>query len=497
MSPFQTTPPVSIYGKSPLSSSSNLDEDYVFVGYKEKAKIIPDRVEYIQAQALTMANEHFHGRDDVMKEMDTALLPPRTQSGMIRPFVYNICGPAGIGKTQMALHFFHSRKSRFDVVLWVQANSEDSLHVAFRQITSKLGLETQDSSEDVVSREQVKGWLAEPFQHFSSQRGKLMTWLLVFDNADNLESILQFWPFNGQGSVIVTSRDPLAQSKNYFGEVGTTLGCLSEEDAVLLLKLRLDFGSHRHLESRDTYLEVARALECWPLAIVQVSGTITRRKLTLSNFLEEYRGLLERANYHRTKAGMQHGYLVTLTTNWALEGLLPEAARILSVISLLHPSAIEEEILISLPEKARLPDYPQTQSAYSKALTQLESSSIITRRPATAIEPAELSIHPFIQDVVRGQLFVSSSRAASQETTKIGIVAVFNATVRLLTTIWPFETLPSYGYQEVNKLSRRAICDRNLPHIKSLRRIYDSFPIHARQSCANIDFLNLLNEMGW
>ena len=487
MSPFKTTQSSSTFGNSRLSSSSTSDDSYVFVGHKEKSNSIPDHLEYVQAQALTIANEHFHGRYDVLKEMDTVLLPPRTQSGLIRPYVYNICGPAGIGKTQMALHFFHSRKSRFDVVLWVQANSEDSLHVAFRQITSKLGLETQDSSEDVVSREQVKGWLAEPFQHFTKQRGKLMTWLLVFDNADNLENILQFWPFNGQGSVIVTSRDPLAQSKNYFGEVGTTLNCLSEEDAVLLLKVRLEFGSHQHAESRETYLEVARALECWPLAIVQVSGTITRRKLTLSNFLEEYRGLLERANYHRTKAGMQHGYLVTLTANWALEGLLPEAARVLSVISLLHPSAIQEDILISLPEKAGLPDYPQSQSAYSKALTQLESSSIITRRPATAIEPAELSIHPFIQDVVRGQLL----------TTGIGIVAIFNAAVRLLTTIWPFETLPSYGYQEVNKLSRRAICDRNLPHINSLRRVYDSLPIHDRQSCANLDFLNLLNEMGW
>lgn len=487
MSPFKATRSSSICGKNPLSSSSNLDEGYVYVRHKERAKVVPDRVEYVQAQGLATANEHFRSRDDVLEEMDKVLLPPKIQSGMLRPRVYNICGPAGIGKTQTALHFFHSRKSEFDVVLWVQAHSEDSLHVAFRQIASKLGLETQDSSDDVVFREQVKGWLAEPFQQFSNQCGKLMTWLLVFDNADNLENILQFWSFNGQGSVIVTSRDPLAQSKNYFGEVGTTLGCLSEEDAVALLKLRLEYGAHQHVESEQTYLEVARALECWPLAIVQVCGIIARRKLTLSNFLEEYRGLLERAEYHRTKAGIQHGYLVTLTANWALEGLLPEAARILSVISLLHPTAIQEGILISLPEKAGLPDYPQSQSAYSKALRQLESSSIITRRSATGIEPAELSIHPFIQDVVRGQLL----------TTDIGIVAVFNATVRLLTAIWPFETLPSHGYQEVNKLARRAICDRNLPHINSLRRIYDSLPIHARQSCANEDFLNLLSEMGW
>ena len=59
---------------------------------------------------------------------------------------------------------------------------------------------------------------------------------------------------------------------------------------MALLRLRLELGSYQYIEFRDTYLEVARALECWPLVIVQVSGTITRRKLTLSNFFEEYMG---------------------------------------------------------------------------------------------------------------------------------------------------------------------------------------------------------------
>ena len=218
-----------------------------------------------------------------------------------------------------------------------------------------------------------------------------------------------------------------------------------------------------------------------------MTGTINRRKITLSDFLEGYEGVLERAEYHSTKAGMQHGYLVTLTSNCALEGLLPEAARLLSIISLLNPSSIQEEILISLPEKAGLPDYPQTRSAYSKAFTKLESGSITTRRPAIGNEPAELSIHPFIQDVVSGQLLKAG----------INLVAVFNATVRLFATVWPFETLPSFGYQEVNLSARRVICGRYLPHIQILRRVYDSLPSSDRQSCANIDYVNLLSKMGW
>ena len=252
-SPLRSLRSSSTHGKSPLSSLNDSADSYILVHQNDKAKVIPSHVEYVQAQALTVPNKDFQGRDETFREMDMKLLPPRGGSDSIRSSVYTVCGPAGIGKTQTALQFFHTRKSKFDVLLWVQANNVDSLHVAFRQITTKLGLKTHDSSEDVVSREQVKGWLAEPYQEFSSQRGKLMTWLLVFDNADDLESILQFWPFNGQGSVIVTSRDPQAQSKDYFGEVATTLGCLSEKEAISLLKHRLEIESHRHTESEETH----------------------------------------------------------------------------------------------------------------------------------------------------------------------------------------------------------------------------------------------------
>ncbi|MCJ1383271.1 hypothetical protein MMC17_006384 [Xylographa soralifera] len=454
---FTPSPSSSNPGKSPLSSSSKSDGSYVIIRHSEKDRSVPDRMEYVQGQSLAVANEDFKGRDDVLKEMDRRLLPPRSETDLIRPSVYNICGPAGIGKTQIALHFFHSRKAKFDVALWVQANSKDSLYVAFRQIATKLGLDTQDLPEDIVSREQVKGWLANPFQYFLSQRGSLMTWLLVFDNADDLESILQFWPFNGQGSVVVTSRDPAAQTKNYFGEIGTTIDCLPENEAVALLKSRLELGSHQHVESEESYLKVVQTLECWPLAIVQVTGTITKRKLTLSDFLEEYKEALQRAGYHETKAVLFR--------------------RIYSHL-----------ILTSQPSRAGLLDYPQTPSAYSKAMMQLESGSIVTRGRSIKNLPTELLIHPLIQDVVRGQLFKADQN---------GIVAVFNATVRLLSTIWPFETLPNYGYQEVNKSARRMICDRNLPHIKNLRQIYELLPLDARHLCANTDFLNLLNELGW
>ena len=139
---FTPNPSLTNPGKSSLSNFSKSDGSYVIIRHSENDRSVPDRIEYVQGQSLAVSNEDFMGRDDVWKEMERRLIPPRSEIDLIRPGAYKRCGLAGIGKTQIALHFFHSRKAKFDVALWVQANSEDSLYVAFRQTATKLSLDT-------------------------------------------------------------------------------------------------------------------------------------------------------------------------------------------------------------------------------------------------------------------------------------------------------------------------------------------------------------------
>lgn len=103
-----------------FTSSSESDQGFVVlpeVDTLKKFPTVPDVVEWIQVGARRQPNHDFRGRDDLIKKMkDRLLQPSETElSSISRPNAYVLCGAAGLGKTQTALHFFHSYKSQFNV----------------------------------------------------------------------------------------------------------------------------------------------------------------------------------------------------------------------------------------------------------------------------------------------------------------------------------------------------------------------------------------------
>ena len=57
-----------------------------------------------------------------------------------------------------------------------------------------------------------------------------MRWLLVFDNADNIDIIHDFWPIANKGAVVVTSQNPTAGS--CLASQESELRPLSESDGI-------------------------------------------------------------------------------------------------------------------------------------------------------------------------------------------------------------------------------------------------------------------------
>ena len=251
---------------------------------------------------------------------------------------FALCGLGGIGNTQIAVEYMFTRQAQYDALFWLQADTPEKLTTRFSQIALSLGLETNESLADpVASRELVKGWLADPLKPATAFESTHARWLLVFDNADEPDILHDFWPQDGQGSVLITSRDPLTKTK-FYGNTGIDLENLPlSEASALLQKL-----THRSadIDSRPLCAEIVKKLDCFPLAIVQMSGVMWRRNLSLTEFLEIYGEEVERSKLHDVKIGTQQGYSHTLTSVWALESLGPGASCILSSLSLLDPDCI-------------------------------------------------------------------------------------------------------------------------------------------------------------
>jgi hypothetical protein len=91
-------------------------------------------------------NRLFCGQTQLLEELDKCLSPLGETSSVsdgsetgshLRTFA--LCGPGGIGKTQIAAEFVYRVKEQFDVIIWVPASEPVKLARSFSQVAVSLG----------------------------------------------------------------------------------------------------------------------------------------------------------------------------------------------------------------------------------------------------------------------------------------------------------------------------------------------------------------------
>lgn len=161
-----------------------------------------------------------------------------------------IHGLGGIGKTRIAVEYIYSHERDYSAIFWANADTDDTLSLSFVAIAQQLvDCESRISSESlgtdftsmarhsnltdnhgtiltnvtdrVVSK--VISWLS----------GSVENWLLVLDNADDLDNVdlRSFFPNAASRRILITSRNPISSR---FG-TGHEILSLTEDAAVQLL----------------------------------------------------------------------------------------------------------------------------------------------------------------------------------------------------------------------------------------------------------------------
>lgn len=174
-------------------------------------------------------------------------------------------------------------------------------------------------------------------------------WLLIFDNADDLETLRVAWPGNAHGSVLVTSRD--FNSALGPAQVGFHVQPFDDTTGSNVL-LRL-IGLDAELPSnQERAKEITHALGGLPLALGQIGGFITQRKCPLKDFLALYER--NAAKIDSRKTGLSE-YEHTLSTVWdmSFNKLSGDSRTLLNLLAFFAPDAISEAILV---EGSELPN---------------------------------------------------------------------------------------------------------------------------------------------
>lgn len=104
-------------------------------------------------------NTRFWGREEVLKAIDAAL-DPSVRATSLKSLALH--GMGGVGKTQIALQYANKSRDRFNVVLWVAAESSISIGQSFLGIARDLGLikSAEEIQDPAAAISRVKSWLA-------------------------------------------------------------------------------------------------------------------------------------------------------------------------------------------------------------------------------------------------------------------------------------------------------------------------------------------------
>ena len=151
-----------------------------------------------------LRNPHFTGRDEMLSQLARHLsFEPSDDATTTRRTVLSqpqvMKGLGGIGKTQIAVEYAYRSREQGEHthILWINAASEEAIISSFQTLTAVL--------PDFVDRDEknqrelitaIKRWL-ERCQE---------SWLLIFDNADDLSLVQPYIPMQGQGSILLTTR---------------------------------------------------------------------------------------------------------------------------------------------------------------------------------------------------------------------------------------------------------------------------------------------------
>ncbi|KAL8358300.1 hypothetical protein RB601_009625 [Gaeumannomyces tritici] len=276
-------------------------------------------------------NPHFVGRDEELTMIRSHVLhaaPPGTKR-LKRVAIHGI---GGMGKSQLALEYTFQLRSSFRAVFWIRSEVNTVLQQDFGQIARILGTDQVAGKDLEWSIQAAKDWLS----------GTDEPWLLVFDNVNDADAVLKYWPHSGNGIVIVTTRDREIAQLLAGGSLMLELNGLKETEAADILG-KIDPRISKSPLASSVANEVGRM----PLALCQMGSYLRQTGCDVDQFLQALKEHSEKL-YSDVDSIKSLRYSDTLAKCCDLSiGLLKgQALHLLGVLAFFQTDNIQEVLII-------------------------------------------------------------------------------------------------------------------------------------------------------
>jgi tetratricopeptide (TPR) repeat protein len=338
-------------------------------------------------------NPFFTGREQVLSSLHTMLLANQS-AALVQPPA--ISGLGGIGKTQTAIEYAYRHREEYHAIFWVQATSRETLIADSTKIATLLHLPEQNAREPEITIQAVKHWLENS-----------TSWLLIFDNADDLSIVNDILPSKNSGHILFTTR------ATAMGELAKRVEIDEmdiEEGALLLLRRAKILTLDVPLESAPeadlaTARTIAKAMDGLPLALDQAGAYIEETGCNLPDYLQLY--LKQPTDLLQERGERKDYHPDPVAKTWALsfakvQQANPAAADLLRFCAFLAPNDIPEEIISKAPVDigTELQSLVGDQHKLNLAIKELLKYSLIRRDS----NKHTIVVHRLVQAVLRDEM---------------------------------------------------------------------------------------------
>jgi tetratricopeptide (TPR) repeat protein len=386
----------------PITSWPNVDEAFVQVmaGLRLVIEDLRKQLLLVRSSLLPLLyvpyerNLLFTGREALLNHLSQSLRAGKTTAQAIT-------GLGGIGKTQTALEYAYRYQNDYDTILWVKADSSETLLADLVSVAHLLHLPERTEQETARIVNAVKGWL------HSHQR-----WLLILDNADDLAVLNTLLPLPSKGHILLTTR---SQATGRLAQQVDIEDMGPEEGALFLLRRAKLLGIDEPLETASVADQKAakalvQRLGGLPLALDQAGAFIEETECGLEGYLKLFDQRQEELLKKRGKWATDHPDSVG--TTWSLsfervEQANPAAAELLRLCAFLDPDAISEEIITKGASKLgpRLRSLASDPLHLNEAIGHLLTYSLVRRQPDQT-----LSMHRLVQVILKATMDKQTKR---------------------------------------------------------------------------------------
>lgn len=344
-------------------------------------------------------NPFFTGREDLLTLVHHRLT---TTGAAALTQALAISELGGIGKTQIAVEYAYRYQDHYEAIFWVTAASRETLVADFVVLAHQLELTGRDLEDLYLIVAAVKRWLE-----------RHPDWLLILDNADELELLPDFLPVGGSGSILLTTR---AQVTGSIAPSISVEQMNEEESSVLLLRRAKVLPATSALtqattEVRAQAADIVTELDGLPLALDQAGAYIEETDCGLGGYLKLYRSHRHKLLQRRSAGRSDHPEPVA--TTWHLsfrkaEQVSPAAADLLRLCAFLAPDAIPEVIVTEGAQVLGEVLGPAAANALrlNEAIEVLRRYSLVRRNPDTKM----LTIHRLVQAVLQDAMPVDMKK---------------------------------------------------------------------------------------